>query len=260
MSLAMNPPQSGTVSRLWDDAPQLMTLTVAIAFATLPILAAMALDSREFQDENIWLKPLKFHIALTIYTLTLAFYARFLPAGTLLSRNWRIYQTVIIIAIVAELLWIGGAAALGTASHFNVSTPFWAIAYPLMGIAAVTLTSISLAMGVVFWKSRDNTLHLALALGLGLTFVLTVFVASTMSSGTGHHVGTAITGARLPILGWSREVGDLRAPHFLATHALHAVPLAAIFASRAVVWGAALAYTALVLASFAQALMGLPFI
>jgi hypothetical protein len=77
-----------------------------------------------------------------------------------------------------------------------------------------------------------------------------------------------MTGARLPVLGWSREVGDLRVGHFLATHALHALPLWGVVVARVVagrgsrilVWAGAVAYAGLVLASFAQALAGRPFL
>lgn len=260
MTLAMthSRPSGSSLARLWTDAPILTGLTLWIALSTLPILSAMVLDDRLFQGDNIWLKPFKFHVALVIYTATLAFFARFLPAATLHSRRWRAYQWVVTTAILAELLWIGGAAALGTASHFNNSTPFWSIAYALMGIAAVTLTSISFAMGWTFWKHRASTLHLAMALGLMLTFVLTIITAATMSSGTGQHIGIPVTDTRLPIFGWSREVGDLRAPHFFATHALHAIPLVGLTGSRAIVWLAAALYTAFVLATFVQALQGIP--
>lgn len=260
LSTAHSPLPANPVARLWADAPYLTGLTLFIGLTALPVLAAMLFDGREFQGDNVWLKPFKFHVALFVYTGTLAFYARFLPAGTLDGRRWRIYQVIVTGAILAELWWIGGAASLGTASHFNNSTPFWAIAYGLMGVAAVTLTSISFAMGVAFWKRCETPFQLSLALGLVLTFVLTVIVASTMSSGTGHYIGTPVTDARLPILGWSREVGDLRVPHFLATHALHAIPLAGLTGSRAAVWLAALGYTGLVLACFAQALLGMPLI
>jgi hypothetical protein len=94
--------------------------------------------------------------------------------------------------------------------------------------------------------------------GLILTFVLTVPIAATMSSGTSHLVGTPLTGTRFPIMGWSREVGDLRLPHFLATHAMHSVPLAGLTGNRAAVWVTALAWTGLTLWCFARALQGLP--
>ena len=237
--------------------PQLMRLTLFVALAALPVMAACGLDDRLFQGESIWLKPLKFHLALVVYTGSLALYAMLLPEGTFTSHRWRAYIGVVAACILAELLWIGGAAALGTASHFN-TLGIWGAIYPLMGAAAVTLTSLSLAMGVVFWRHRADPLMLALALGLVLTFALTVPVAGTMSSGTGHLVGTPVTDARFPLMGWSLEVGDLRLAHFLATHAMHVVPLAGLTGSRGVVWATAAGFTGLVAWCFARALMGLP--
>ncbi|WP_137113003.1 hypothetical protein [Rhodobacter sp. SY28-1] len=236
---------------------QLMRLTLFVALAALPLMAAYGLDDRLFQGDSIWLKPLKFHLALTVYTGTLAFYGMLLPEGTFSSPRWRVYLGVVTTAILAELVWIGAAAALGTASHFNQSG-LWGVIYPIMGAAAVILTSLSLSMGVVFWRHRADVLMLSVAVGLILTFVLTVPIAATMSNGTGHLVGTPVTGARFPLMGWSTEVGDLRLSHFLATHAMHFVPLAGLTGSRGAVWGAAAGFTALTLWCFARALMGLP--
>ena len=235
----------------------LMAVTLMVALATLPLMMAYGLDNRLFQGDSIWLKPLKFHLALTVYTGTLAAFAMLLPEGRFGSRRWRIYIGVVIACILAELLWIGGAAALGTASHFNVAG-VWSLIYGFMGVAAVTLTSLALAMGLVFWRQRAEPLMLSIALGLILTFLLTVPIAGTMSSGTGHLVGTPVTGARFPFFGWSAEVDDLRLPHFLATHALHVVPLAGLTGSRSAVWASAVGFTALTLWCFMRALQGLP--
>ena len=169
-------------------------------------------------------------------------------------------------------MWIGGAAALGTASHFNLSSPVWAVLYPLMGLSAVTLTSAALAFGVAIARNPATglapALKLSLVTGLCLTFILTVITAGTMAGMPGHHIGLPVTGARLPLFGWSREVGDLRVAHFLATHALHAIPLAGLAAARllapaparAAVIATSLGYAALVLATFMQALSGMPLI
>jgi hypothetical protein len=135
----------------------------------------------------------------------------------------------------------------------------------------VTLTSASLVFGIAIWRNRNTglpgALHLSMARGLVLTFVLTVVVASALASGSGHLVGVPAPGdTGLPILGWSRSTGDLRVAHFLATHALHTLSLAGLGAAvalsdrsaRSVVLVAAVAYTALVLATFVQALAELP--
>ena len=89
-----------------------------------------------------------------------------------------------------------------------------------------------------------------------------------MSSGMGHLIGTPTLNTTLPILGWSREVGDLRAAHFFATHALHALPLAGVIATRLLpptqastaIWAAAATYIALIAALMIQALAGHPVI
>jgi hypothetical protein len=267
----MTPALSRSAVRPWDDAPLLTGLTVLMMLAGLPLLVALGLDPRQFQGESVWIKPLKFHAALVIYAATLALYARWLPEGLAARRAWRLYLGVVAAAILAELVLIGGAAALGTASHFNLSSPIWARLYTLMGVAAVTLTSLSLAFGIAIARNRATGLPAAvrdgLVLGLILTFVLTLVTAGTMSAGAGHHVGLAVTGDRLALMGWSREVGDLRVAHFFATHALHGLPLAALAAlalpdgwRRPAVWGAAAVYAGFVLAVFVQALAGRPFL
>jgi hypothetical protein len=186
-------------------------------------------------------------------------------------RSYRIYAGVVVFAIVAELAWIVGAAMYGTGSHFNIGTPVMARLYSLMGLFAVILTSPALVYGIAIWRNRATglppALHLAIALGLVLTFALTVPVASTMANMSGHFVGTPVTGAHVPLMGWSREVGDLRAAHFFATHPMQFLPLAGLAAvllppraGRLAVWGAAALYVAFVAWAFTGALAGQPLI
>lgn len=264
LALAAARPALPDLRRMWSDAPAFAGLAVLLAIGLVPLYAAMALDLRNFQGASPWLKPVKFHFALSVYLISLAFFARYLPQGMRSRQPWRLFAAAVVLAVLAEVIWLSGAAMLNTASHFNTDVPFLTLIYPVMGVLAVLLTSASLVMGVAIWRNTATglspALNLGLALGLILTFVLTVIVAGTMSSGTGHLVGTPVTGATLPVMGWSREVGDLRSAHFLATHAMHAVPLAGFTGSRAVVLLAGLGYSGLVLASFLQALAGQPLI
>jgi hypothetical protein len=264
------PPLPRLIPALFAPEPRFALLGLLLAFSMAPALLAMQLDPRLFQGESIWLKPLKFQFALAVYLLSLAYFARFLPAGMVDSRNMRIFTAVVIFCVLAELAWIGGAAMFGTASHFNLTGPVMAGIYGLMGLFAVTLTSVSLVYGIAIWRNPaglpNPALRLSVALGLILTFVLTVIVAGYMSAQPGHLVGTAVTGARVPIMGWSREVGDLRLPHFLATHAMHAIPLAGLLAVRMLrkdaaqraVWAVSAGFATLTLAAFAIAIMGYP--
>lgn len=270
MTIAFSTPRATTdLFRLWRYAPAFTGLAALLTLGMIPLFAALALDTRLFQDESVWIKPLKFHAALAIYLITLAFFARYMSPVTRANRLWRGFVAAVCIAVAAEVVWIGGAASLQTASHFNITNPVMGAIYGLMGAFAVLLTSASLFMGIGVWRDRDtvlpDALQLSIALGLIATFALTLVVAGYMSSNLGHFVGTSTRS--LAILGWSRDAGDLRVAHFFATHALHAVPLVGLAATRLaptaarnLVLAASLAYSAFVLAVFAQALAGQPFL
>src|SRR5262249_26252273 len=110
--------------------------------------------------------------------------------------------------------------------------------------------------------------RLAVVLGLLLTFALGVTGGAVMSAGSSHSVGAPRPGDPvLPVVGWSRTVGDLRVAPFLG---LHAQQLIAIVGALAATWlgaGARLAvisfttlYALATIALFFQALAGQPFL
>lgn len=255
---------------LFAAEPRFAALGLLLAISMIPTALAMQLDPRLFQGESIWLKPLKFQLALSVYLLSLAYFARFLPAGLVNRPAMRVFTAVVIFCVLAEMAWIAGAAMFGTASHYNETGPLTAGIYGLMGLFAVTLTAASLVYGIAIWRHPaglpDKALRLSVALGLILSFSLTVIVAGYMAAQPGHLVGAPQTGARVPVMGWSREVGDLRLAHFLATHAMHAIPLGGLLAvrmlrqdvARRAVWVLSAGFAGVTLLAFAVAIMGYP--
>ena len=271
MTLSLATPRATLpdLNRIASDAPAFTLLAIVLALGLLPLYAAMWLDLRVFQDESPWMKPIKFHYALGVYSVSLAFFARYMPLQTRQGRPWRWFTAAVVVAILGEVVWLSSAATLNTASHFNTTIPAFTAVYPLMGLFAVLLTSASLVMGISVLRNRATglhpALHLAIAFGLILTFALTIPVAGYLSNHGTHFVGTSTR--TLWIMGWSRDAGDLRVAHFLATHALHFVPVAGLLAvwlapARAtrLVWLAAAAFAALVIFTFTQALQGQPFL
>lgn len=236
-----------------------------------PTLAAMAIDPRLHLGENIWIKPLKFEISLAVYFLTLAFYARWLPAGLAQKTWYRLFTASVVVATLAEMLWIGGAAAMGTSSHFNTSSPFMARLYPIMGLLATLITSATAVYGFHIWRNKTNGLtsgsRIALTAGLILTLPLTLIVAFTLAGNGSHFVrGSGVDS--LPLLGWSRDGGDLRVAHFFALHAMHFLPafgfvvgnLVAERKAKVFVLAFAALYAGLVAHTFVEAMRGQAFL
>ncbi len=194
-----------------------------------PTLIAMSLDNRTVFDVNVWMKPLKFEIALLVYLITLAWFAKWLPEGTT-NRVWyRAFSITIVLCVIAEIIWIAGAASYGVKSHFN-KTPTMATIYGAMGILALTLTSSSLLYGILIWTNKKSGLNLnlqrSISIGLILTFILTITVGFYIGAQMHHFIGGNLSDAEgLPIFGWARDGGDLRAAHFFATHAMHLIPI-----------------------------------
>ncbi|HTV71139.1 MAG TPA: hypothetical protein VMF90_21625 [Rhizobiaceae bacterium] len=263
--------QTEALARFRADEPRFFDLAVVIAVSAIPTLFAAFVDSRVFEGVDNWVKPLKFDFALVVYLLTMVFFARFLPEATRASRRYRFFSIAVVTAIVAELIWINGAAALGTASHFNTSM-IGMIIYSLMGAAAVLLTSVSAVYAVSIGRNPATGLSPVLkesvVIGLALVLPLTLVTAGTLSSFGTHFVGgTPADPAGLFFFGWARDVGDLRVAHFFATHTLHVIPLFGLayawFLGGSSLWPvrlAAVAYTAFVGFLFVQALMGQPFL
>jgi hypothetical protein len=258
--------------RMQRDEPVLTATALLLALLVVPMLAAAMIDPRLHLGENIWIKPIKFAVALSVYTATLAIFARFLPAGTTATRWYRLFMASVIVAIFAEQAWIGGAAALGTSSHFNVDEPVWRNLYSVMGALATLLTT---ATAIYAWQIARNgaltippALKAGLVWGLGLTLPLTLVTAGTMASLSGHNVGgSGMATEGLWLMGWLRDGGDLRVAHFFATHAMQFAPAFALGLSwlgrpdttRAVHIFAS-GFTLFVLGTFTQALMGRPFL
>jgi len=238
-----------------------------------PTLFAMVLDNRTLLDVSVWDKPLKFQVALAVYMLTLAWYSKWLPQPMLRKSWYRIYSVVVVFCVIAEMVWLMSAAAHGIASHFNTSSALMQSAYALAGLFAVTLLTSSAVYGVAIWRNTESSLtpalRMSLGLGLTLTFVLTVIFAGYLASGTSHFVGGNLSDAEgVPVMGWARDGGDLRVAHFFATHAMHFIPFAGLLAAitlpdrraKAVVYIATASFTAFVVFTFVQALMGMPFL
>lgn len=265
--------RSSVLSYITKHEPVLGAATIVFALACLPVLMAMSVDDRTFQDVDIWMKPLKFLLSTVTYFGMFVLIARWLPAGTLNKIWYRIWIGILILSAAAENLWIAAAAGNGVGSHFNEGSAFMSAAYTMAGVMAVALLTGTLLFGIHIWRNQETGLNpafrLSLIAGLLVTFPLTLVIAGYLGGAGSHFVGGNASDVEGMLLtGWARDGGDLRVGHFFALHAMHIIPAGGWVLSRslqgpaalAAVWILVIGYCALTIFAFAQALMGAPFL
>jgi hypothetical protein len=278
MSITANPPFLAVQTR-WHRP--LLWLSLAMAASTLAALAGLIFDPRLLDGAPLWAKPLKFSVSILIYALTLSWLL-----GQL--QRWRRLAwwagTLAAVFLAVEMVIIGGAAAAGNKSHFNVSTPLAAGLWSAMATSIVIVWLAALVTALLLFSAPlgDPARTLAIRaglvialIGMALAFLMTGPTAEQLNSFRGivgaHTVGLPDGGPGLPLLGWSTTAGDLRVPHFVGMHALQLIPLSALVlelgARRArllrdtstrlgLIWVLVVAYLGAVALLTAQALAG----
>jgi hypothetical protein len=274
--------------RAWASSRPLTFVGVSMMLVLVVALIGLLVNPKVITGAPAWLKPMKFALSISIYCFTLLWMLSFVRSR---PRLVGLISWVTAISLFAEMVLIACAAALGTTSHFNVSTPVHATVWYTMAAFVMLIWTMNLLTAVFLIIQRMHDPAFALALRLGLVVSLVgMSVAYPMTSETAaqeraaevagteapiqaaHIVGVEDGGPGLPVTGWSTTGGDLRVPHFIGLHGLQALPLfgylLALFAPGwlrarhrvALVWTAGLSYLCLVVLLTWQALRGQPVI
>ena len=236
------------------------------------IFIASLLDTRTIADVNIWTKPLKFIYAFGIH------FATILLVLPLLQKKYFDNKVVLYSSIIAayslvlEVIYIAIQALRGRASHFNDLTQLENLMYGLMGVGAVLGIIGSFVIGYYILKyARENIsfgVKYGVGVGLMLGSALTFIVAGYLGGNGSHFIDKSFQNiALLPIMGWSTIYGDLRVPHFFATHTMQFLPLVGLLSlyinrkyEKTFVYTATAFCVLIVTFTFWQALNNIPFI
>ncbi|WP_412542583.1 hypothetical protein R8Z50_08850 [Longispora sp. K20-0274] len=220
--------------------------SAALLFAlALACAVGLFVDDRLLLGESVWVKPLKFGFAFGGYAVTLAWLLGRLRGAR--RFGWWV-GAVFAVAGVLDVSAIAYAAARGTFSHFNVDTdPVARAVQTVFNVAIVPIMVAVLVVAVLVLVQRagDRALTRALRIGLGLA-VAGILVAIWLSGANGvtprtvadanghpvtmigaHGVGDP-DGSGMPLTHWSATGGDLRVPHFVGLHGVHALLLVTV--------------------------------
>jgi hypothetical protein len=259
---------------LWTSSPPL-TLTCLLMLAAFVLsVPAIWLDPRIITGMPAWMKPAKFAISTAIFSGTMAWIFGFVKIW---PRTMIATGRLLALMLIVEVAIIDLQAARGVTSHFNVSTPLDGILFGVMGVSIGILWITTVIVMVALFRepfadrSWGWTLRLAMLITVlgsasgGLMVRATPEQSAAIKMGTNvpvigaHTVGAPDGGPGLPALGWSRQHGDLRIPHFLGLHAIQALPLLFWLVSRRslrMVWICGASYLTLFLILLWQALRG----
>jgi len=258
-----------TILGLWTEMQgrhrALARTGLAMAALLAACLLAMPFDGRQAGGLSVWVKPAKFAASLCLWAWTMAWLWPALAPAAREGRTARIIVAGTIAFILFEAGWIALRAGLGLPSHFAKDALGGAV-YSLMGVAALAGCGLAAAFGVLVARHGNSNWPAALRLGVALGFVVAgVFGAltgATISVLDSPRIGGLAADARtFPPFFWSRSGGDLRVAHFVAIHAMQALPvLAWLSRSRAAVAAGGVALLALTAGTYLQALAGRPLV
>lgn len=252
------------------------TWSVVYAALAALCLSTSFIDERTFQGISTWNKPFKFALSLAVYFASLACFANLLQPGyfNTLRGKW-LTQTPIVCAVF-EMSYILVQGARNDASHFNFTSPFYATMYGLMGIGAALMVVCCAWMGTSILRHRGATDPWVLAVGMGLiaTCVLGGGFGGYLGGAGSHWVGESTTDADgFAFVHWSRTGGDLRVAHFFGIHAMQMIPVVGAMAAgleqrrwlgnsaaRLAVIAFSAGFALFTMATFVQAVRGLPII
>jgi hypothetical protein len=194
---------------------------------SLLFLGLTQFSSVEVYQVNAWFKPFKFAFSTFTFVWAMAWYCWYLP-----TFNIKLFSWTVIVLLSFEIIYIALMAMKGKASHFNVSTPFYAMMFSLMAIAASLVTMYTAYVGFLFFTHSFPSLapyyvwSIRWAISL---FVVFAFQGFLMGARMSHTVGLVNNNSNLFILAWSKLAGDLRIAHFVGMHALQVLPILSFY-------------------------------
>jgi hypothetical protein len=213
---------------LWNES-RVLTATGLLMLAALALFGAgLLFDARTITGAPAWLKPAKFAISTSIFTLSIVWLFRYL---TVWRPFLRMMAWTVSVVLVLEVGIIALQAGRGVSSHFNTATRFDGIMFAIMGVAisVLWLATVGVFAALLRQRFQNPAWGWWLRLGVLITVIGSAaggsMLRKTPYANGGHTVGAPDGGPGLPGTGWSTEHGDLRVAHFMGLHGMQVLPV-----------------------------------
>jgi hypothetical protein len=218
-----------------DITPRLWRLALALLVAVALTSVAALVDDRMLGYFGVWMKPLKFQLAMALQTATMAWALaqldpdlrqRAMPRGV-----WLLWLG----AVLFEAGYITLQGGRGVPSHFNRLTPLESALGTVMAAGASALVLVTAWVGIWALVQARRTQWPPLMLAIGLGFVLGGVLAGVSGGAMGprgYWPQPLMEPVQwMPVTGWVLSQSDLRIAHFVGLHQMQWLPAAALVAA-----------------------------
>ncbi len=221
-------PAVPVTTRLWQ-----MTLCL-LAAAALTGVAALV-DDRMLGHFGVWMKPLKFQLAMAVQTATIAWALSHMDAATRLRAMPQGVWLLWLAAVLFEACYITLQGGRGVPSHFNRLTSLESALGTVMAVGASVLVLVTAWVGIWALVQARRTQWPPLLLSIGLGFVLGGVLAGVSGGAMGPrgYWPQPLTEPVqwMPVTGWVLSQTDLRIAHFVGLHQMQLLPAMALLAA-----------------------------
>jgi hypothetical protein len=221
----------GIFATVRNESPFLYWSVIVTLAAAVVSTVGLLIDNRTLLGVNVWLKPLKFAISGSIFTLTVGYIIRLYPYSRL-KKN--IINNTVAVTMIIDVGIIVFQGARGVRSHYNQSTLLDGLLFAAMGIfiGINVLIMVLFIIDTIRLKlATTKPMQWAILIGWVIVFAGS-WVGGQMISQLSHTVGVADGGAGLPLVNWSSIAGDLRIAHFFGLHGIQIIPFFALWVAQ----------------------------
>ena len=159
-----------------------LRLAAYCSLCTLALsLLGLIVDDRILLGENVWLKPMKFGISITIFCITVAWLLAITPYSKNVKKR---LDSILGWTLVIEFPLVLVQAFRGVRSHFNMDTVFDGIIFGSMGIL-IFINSLALLFlfGTAFVRKLDTYAAMQKAIQFsGIAMIVSMVAGQIMIS------------------------------------------------------------------------------
>jgi hypothetical protein len=187
----------------------------------LLFLVLSGADARVINEESIWLKPFRFAVSIFLFTWTYAWFTNYCESGKKIIAT---LNSIIAISMFIEIILIAMQSVRGVASHFNVSTPFDAKVFSVMG-AVIGFNAFVMGIWfVVFAFFNKGGGQYRSSIIWGMFLFLLGNLAGYFIIRYGWPNPAIEVSENMQVTGWKTNLKDLRIPHAVGLHAIQILP------------------------------------